>query len=195
VKQTALAVVGGGRAQEWARRINRSMAESVAAILATGRAFIDAKAQLKHGEFERLFKGHENAVAEPVQCSARTARMFMTIATHPMLSDRKHASVLPASWYSLYELTKLPASTLRKALADGRVHPGMRRREVTKIKEADPTAPVPIVAPGAGGWDRADAGDRLQRAAERELSTYGARPEDRPVIAYLLRQVARGFDT
>jgi hypothetical protein len=49
----------------------------------------------------------------------RTARMLMTVAKHPIISNRNHGSVLPPSWRTLYELTKLsnrPAGTITVSL-------------------------------------------------------------------------------
>lgn len=41
---------------------------------------------------------------------------------------------LPSSWYTLYQLSKLPEATLTKALSNGTVHPGMERREVATLR-------------------------------------------------------------
>jgi hypothetical protein len=41
-----------------------------------------------------------------------------------MLSNRKHASVLPPSWYTLYQLTKVDDAVLRENIAQG-VSPGV----------------------------------------------------------------------
>jgi hypothetical protein len=53
----------------------------------------------------------------------------MEIARHPILSKRTHGSDLPASWRTLYELSKLPDATLTKALKEGTMHPGTRGTE------------------------------------------------------------------
>jgi hypothetical protein len=54
----SLRLVSSDLAAPWARTINRRMADSVAAILAPGRAVRETKAQLKHGGFLRLFADH-----------------------------------------------------------------------------------------------------------------------------------------
>ena len=39
--------------------------------------------------------------------SPQTARKLMAVANHPVLSNHAHVRVLPPSWGTLYELTKL----------------------------------------------------------------------------------------
>jgi hypothetical protein len=89
-KSQSLVVIHTDLAQQWATRINRTMAETVAAIIATGQAFLEAKHQLKHGAFLRLFADHRAAIADPVRCSRETAYRFMSIASHPVGASIKH---------------------------------------------------------------------------------------------------------
>src|SRR5262245_50286040 len=123
----ALVPVRTDLAQQWANKINRTLGDAVAAIIATGQALIAAKHDkaLRHGGWERMFKGHKEAVANPVPFGAETARNFMRIAEHPLLANPNHGWVLPSSWRTLYELTKVPEATLRRALTDGRITPAM----------------------------------------------------------------------
>ena len=106
-----------------------------AAIVATGQAFIDAKAALPHGQFERLFASHADPLPEPVACSPRTAQRLMAIARDEIISNPTHASLLPSSWDTLYELTKLPDEKLEIALSEGWVSPQTQRRDVKEIRE------------------------------------------------------------
>lgn len=121
--------------QAWARKINASMADSVAAIIATGQAFIDAKKTLKHGEFERMFANHADPLPEPVACSHDTAKRLMAVARNPALSNGAHAPLLPPSWTTLYELTKLPEDKLETAITEGWVKPDTQRADVKEIRE------------------------------------------------------------
>ena len=43
----------------------------------------------------------------------------MAIAEHPTLSNTNHGSLLPASWGTLYELTKAEPVKLANAIRDG----------------------------------------------------------------------------
>ncbi|GLI94309.1 hypothetical protein [Methylocystis echinoides] len=111
------------------------MAESVSAIIATGLAFIEAKKALPHGQFERLFANHADPLPEPVACSHDTAKRLMAIARTPALSKGAHAPLLPTSWTTLYELTKLPEDKLEIALSEGWVRPETQRGDVKEIRE------------------------------------------------------------
>lgn len=52
-------------------------------------------------------------VADPLPFGQRTARMLAAIASNPVVSNRKHASVLPSSWNTLYELSRIPPQYAR----------------------------------------------------------------------------------
>lgn len=110
---------------EWATAINARWQDSVDGILDTGALLIEARRQLE-GEFEAM-------VAEDLTFGPRTARMLKVIAAHGVLSERKHASALPPSWYTLYQLTTVPIPLLELALEDGRIHPGMERKDVQDL--------------------------------------------------------------
>ncbi|MGH7264768.1 MAG: hypothetical protein ACREMB_07910 [Candidatus Rokuibacteriota bacterium] len=125
-------------AQSWADEINGilrpTMSACVQGFIDAGCALIDAKEGLGFGEWGKMFAGHPQAVASPIPFTQRTGHRLMTIAKHQILTDRTHASVLPPSWMTLYELTKLPDAVLEKALADRLITPGLQRREVGRIR-------------------------------------------------------------
>src|SRR5262245_43534504 len=96
----ALVPVRTDLAQQWANKINRTLGDAVAAILATGQALIAAKEDkaLRHGGWERMFTGHKDAIADPIRLTHNTATIFMKIAGHPLISKGDHGHLLPASW-------------------------------------------------------------------------------------------------
>jgi hypothetical protein len=161
VRQISPQIMKATLPQQWATRINRHVVTVVEGIVATGRDLIAAKKQLGHGGgWVQMFPGRSDSVAEPVRFSIRTADRFMAIANHALLSNSTHASNLPPSWMTLYELAKtVPEETVRKALADGRIHPDMQRREVAQLrgKKPRPTLPTP-------------RGEESERARRRELA-------------------------
>jgi len=112
----------------WAKAIRSQWQQSVECIIEVGRLLEQSKTTLPHGQFEQM-------VEEDLPFGARAARMLMTIARHPTLTKRKHASVLPASWYTLYEMTRLPERDLGVALASGELGPETKRRDVVQLKE------------------------------------------------------------
>jgi hypothetical protein len=133
-RKPELLIVGSNSLQWWAEKINGAMADSVAAIIATGQAFIDAKIAVGHGQFERLFANHADPLENPVKCTSRTAQMLMKIAGDPILSNTNHGSVLPPSWRTLYELSTLPPDKLQVALDEHWIRPEMQRKDVAELK-------------------------------------------------------------
>jgi hypothetical protein len=59
--------------------------------------------------------------------------MLMAIAANPVITDRKHVSVLPSSWGTLYQIARLPAPEIERHIADGRIHSKIERKEVDAL--------------------------------------------------------------
>lgn len=111
--------------QVWAQEITTAWRTSVEGILHTGRLLIAAKAdpKLPHGQFEAMIE-HDL----PFQPS--TARRLMIVARNRLLADRAHGHVLPPSWRTLYELTRLPVEQLDRRLTAGDITPELERHTV-----------------------------------------------------------------
>jgi hypothetical protein len=125
------------RAEKWADEICTQLGKSVESIITAGRLLTQAKADLPHGEWLRIFND------ELVPFDARTAQRLMAIAANPELSNAAHASLLPPSWTSLYELTKVEPDTLHNALRDRVITPDMKRSDVAALLPAKPRAERP----------------------------------------------------
>lgn len=110
-------------ADAWARRIGGAWQKSIDAIFETGRLIAEAKAALPHGEFEKM-------VDSDLPFAGSTARRLMMIAKDDKLANRAHAHVLPSSWATLYELTKLDTETFERRIKEGSIRPDMQRRDV-----------------------------------------------------------------
>ena len=121
----------------YSRAINGEWRKSVSAIVEVGKLLIQAKRLCEHGQFLRLFKGHENAVSDPVPFSERTAERLIAVASHAVLSNPTHASDLPQSWGTLYELTKLDDETLLAGIKAGEITPETTRAQAAAM-HADP---------------------------------------------------------
>ena len=81
----------------------------------------------------------------------RTAQRLMAIAGNPVIANAAHASLLPPSWGTLYELTKLPSVQLEAKISDGSINPRLERRDVAallpnarKISPGPPPASLPF---------------------------------------------------
>jgi Protein of unknown function (DUF3102) len=108
-------------------RIKAAWQKAVSSIVETGKVLHEIRKEVPHGDWGRLFQGP----GKPF--SSRTAGMLMAIAEHPVLSNRKHASDLPASWYCLLLLSSLPAERLELLIANKTVHADLVRSEIEAI--------------------------------------------------------------
>jgi len=98
----------------------------VETAIARGRVLIEMKEELEHGSFEATVKRHMSTTA---------AQRLMKIAGHPVISKAAHGPLLPASWRTLYELTKLPDETIIAKLKDGTINPKTERSDVIAIQD------------------------------------------------------------
>lgn len=78
---------------------------TIQGIIKTGQDLCTAKAELDHGEWGEL-TGRAEGSEGLLPFGDRTAQRLMEIASNPNILNATHASHLPASWYTLYELTK-----------------------------------------------------------------------------------------
>jgi hypothetical protein len=67
-------------------------------VIEMGQVLIDARKSLGHGEYEAMVKSD-------LLVETSTARRWVLITKHSLMSNRAHAHVLPPSWRTLYELT------------------------------------------------------------------------------------------
>ena len=110
----------------WARRIEGHLSHATEGVIAAGSDLIRAKESLPHGEFLPLL--------DRLRMGATTAQRLMAVARHPVLTNAAHVQHLPASWGTLYELTKIPEPELVRALEAGDVSSTMTREDVAAIR-------------------------------------------------------------
>jgi hypothetical protein len=125
------------QAEYWAPKIHGEWRKSIEGILGVGRQLIAAKEACEHGEFLRLFKGHESAVSDPLPFSENTSQRLMAVASNEVLSNAAHGQHLPMSWRTLYELTKLDNETLIAGIKAGEITPETTRAQAAAM-HADP---------------------------------------------------------
>jgi hypothetical protein len=159
---------------QWVGHIRAALGKSVTSIIETGRLLIIAKEKLGHREWGRLFK------TKLVPFGIRSAQYLMVIAQHPVLSDAKHASLLPSSWMTLYALSRANPATLTAALHDGRVRPDMPRKAVRALLPSRRPSPQPDSSP----W----AIDDLRKAIDKVLHTWPI--EAQALAPQILRDIA-----
>jgi hypothetical protein len=113
--------------KEWREYISEPWQKAVESIVETGQRLIEARESIEHGKWEEIFKDKK-------PFSSETARRLLRIAEHPVLQKPTHALVLPPSWYTLYELSQIPAEDLQKLIDAGKIHSDLSRDEVTALK-------------------------------------------------------------
>ena len=106
-------------------RITAAWQRALASIIETGKLLVEAKSKVDHGDWLKL--------VEELPFSDRTAQRLMEIARHPVLSNPTHASVLPPSWYTLYELSQIDNQVLLARIEDHTINPEMQRKDVKAI--------------------------------------------------------------
>lgn len=116
------------RIKKWVTEIRSHMARSVEAILDTGQALIDAKADCAYGEFAsvcvRVFHGDTGSVV-------RIAEMYMAVARSEQI--RNSVSTLPPAYSTLYELSRVPKKEFNKAVKTGHINPTITRKGVVAL--------------------------------------------------------------
>jgi hypothetical protein len=115
---------GDNRRAVWAGKISAAWRSSIEAICTVGELLSQSKADLPHGQFERM-------VETELPFGARTARMLAAIGKDARI--RNHGSVLPSSWCTLYELTKLSDAQFEDGLRSGAIHAEMIRQDATAL--------------------------------------------------------------
>jgi len=114
------------RSLDWhVGHIRESWNASVESIIETGRRVQVALSELPHGEKATLW--------ERLPFGERTGQRLVAIGLHPHISNPTHVSVLPPSWGTLYELTKLTDEQWERGVSEGLIHPGMERKHVKQL--------------------------------------------------------------
>jgi hypothetical protein len=124
----------------WVARIRGHLSSSVESILAAGGDLVSAKAALRHGEFGSVVAG--------LGMSMDTAQKLMAVARHEVLAKTAPVRLLPASYSTLYELTRLPDDVLVEAVESGRIGPATTRADVRVLVDE-----VRQVPPGVTGGE------------------------------------------
>jgi hypothetical protein len=141
--------------QGWADYIADAHQKELTAIILKGRRLLEAKEELPHGDWEKLFKGHPQAVPNALPFSVVTARMYLSIYQHPILQTITNGNdLLPPSWRTLYELTLLPEDVLLAALRDGLITAETTRAQAHALRLMPEAVRVQQGTKGADGQAR-----------------------------------------
>lgn len=96
--------------------------QAVASIVETGRRLVEVRDRTGYG-------GWDDVIAL-LPFTDRACQMLMKVARHPTIANPKHASHFPASWYTLYQLSRVV--DLDERLARGEITPATERSDVQR---------------------------------------------------------------
>jgi hypothetical protein len=167
------------KADYWAPRINAEWRKSVEGILNVGRELIAAKEACEHGEFLRLFKGHDKAVPNPVTFSVSSADKLMSVASCEAFTNSELVPNLPQSWGTLYELTKLDDEQIVAGIKAGEITAEMTRAEAFALR-VDPVA-QPDQPPH----------EEMADAVEKAVARFIGRLDSQQQFVYVRRRLER----
>jgi hypothetical protein len=122
----------------WATRITSALQKTVEGIFETGQQLLAAREALEHGQWERLFSERR------VPMTVRSAQMFIEVYKRRelLVPNAKYTSRLPASWYALYLLARLPDDTLEWAHTNGKITPDLEQKQIKQLRAEYDGAPV-----------------------------------------------------
>jgi hypothetical protein len=112
--------------QHFAALINAAWRRGPEAIIEAARCIREASEELDRDQFEALLKFK-------LSFDASVGRKLKRIGENRVLCAHGHK--LPACWTTIYELSKLEDELLKAAIADGRIHPGMERKDASELRK------------------------------------------------------------
>jgi N6-adenosine-specific RNA methylase IME4 len=151
-----------------AREIQSRWSDATQSLVDCGRLLAEAKELLDHGDFTSM-------VDELLPFSNRTAQRLMSIASNPWIANATHCVVLPPSWGTLYELSRLDPETLEKAAADGLLRPDMARADAVCLRRG----PAPAHRAEAGPLPATGRYGVILADPPWPFDTWSARGKDR----------------
>lgn len=137
----------------------RARQDAAEAAIELGRELLEAKENLGHGQFLRMFNDHAEPIAEALPFGRSWAQKLMNVAKSPTLANDDYSHHLPRSVWILAELSRLDDSDLQTAIEVGAVHPKLTQKQAKAMvserlaetrKDAERIAPsttVPLKLP------------------------------------------------
>lgn len=117
----------------WIYRVNGHLTSGIQHLIEAGRALINAKSELGHGNFSSLFGPGK------LRIDIRTAQLLMRVANNPALSNTNNSSFLPPALASLNVLASLDQAKLQAAIDAGKIAPHMTTLDArVLVKQAKP---------------------------------------------------------
>ncbi|MBF0583086.1 MAG: DUF3102 domain-containing protein [Magnetococcales bacterium] len=144
-----------GPSAPFVARIRAEWRKSLEGILEVGKILVEAKAKLGHGQYMKM-------IENDLPFGYDTANKIKAIAEDKRMLNMELVPYLPPSWYALHKLTRLDDSVFYQAIKDGRIYPGMERKEVDSLIK-HPAISAPTVRRQSKRQSNGDA-DRQESA-------------------------------
>ena len=113
-------------AEKYAPKITLAFQRGVVAFVETGKLLIEAKENLDHGEWGKLFKGR-------LPFDQSTAIRLMTIARNPVIANSDNCLNLPGAERTLYDMARLPPPVVEHLIETKQVTPTTTRKKLLEL--------------------------------------------------------------
>jgi len=157
--------------KDFADLINCAWRKGPQAFIEAGQYLIEAKEELDRDQYTSLLKFE-------IAFSESTAKKLVGIARNRVLSS--HVNQLPACYSTLYVLSQIDDEVLETAIAAGKVHPGMQRKDAVALRKPPQTeqrSENPFQSRSkssfAAAWDAALATERGREEITAKLDQVG----------------------
>jgi hypothetical protein len=112
--------------RDFAELINAAWRKSAQSFVDVGQYLIEAKEELARDQYDSLLKFK-------IAFSQSTAKKLICIGRNRILGS--HVNRLPGCYSTLYLLSQIDDKLLKAALANGRIHPGMQRKDAVALRK------------------------------------------------------------
>ena len=113
--------------EEWADAINSEWRKSTESIIRTAQMLDDAIRAIPHGEKERFYL--------LLAFGRSTASMLTQVGRDGRITNVQYTELLPASWATLYELSKYDNDLWKQAIRSGFIRPDLQQKEVVAYRK------------------------------------------------------------
>lgn len=170
-----------------------SLRKSRDRALDLGKALVEKKADLDHGQFGRLFSDHDDKADNALPFTRSWSARLMRLADNSVISNVDQSLHLPADLNTVYELAMMSAPALEQAIEEGKVTPQTTRDEAKALrKEAAGEPPSePRTKPPKSERDTLD--DCAHTIEEAIADALLAHPTLSAAIAARLQLILQGF--
>ncbi len=119
------------RVKEFTKRFHAGWKKTAEGYMEAAQALLDAKAELKHGDFGKMVK---RELGLKPKSAMRTAQMLMEVAANPVLKAKKFSPLLPRNWTTAHKLTGISdVVLLEKLFTDGIIQSDMLGHEADAL--------------------------------------------------------------